>query len=128
MSKVNWVNNERICVKMFQDWGIPVQWIAKEERKDANKSCHDVEILLPSELKFKIDAKFTKGGLAHHKKLSIIEQKYCKEKNDAPLLFSRTIGARYGTFTIKNHIFLGLLAYWLGAKTREEVLNQWGIQ
>ena len=125
--KQNWINNEKIALRSFEEWGIPATWISKEGR-EASKSVHDVEISPQAPLHFKIDAKFTRGGLAHHTKLETIEKKYCKKDHERPVLFSRTIGSRWGSITVKSDIFIGLLAYWLGARTREQVLEQWGIK
>lgn len=124
--KSNWINNEKITVRKFQEWGIPAEWVSKMGREES-KSIHDVDIFPQAPIHFKIDSKFTKGGLAHHTKLNVIEEKYCKKDHERPVLFSRTIGARYGTFTVKDSIFLGLLSYFLGYRTKEEVLRGWGV-
>lgn len=123
-AKQNWINNEKITVRKFQEWGIPAIWVSKEGREES-KSIHDVDIEPQAPIHFKIDSKFTKGGLAHHTKLSIIEEKYCKKEHERPILFSRTIGARRGTFTVYDDIFLGLMSYFHGYMTKEQVLEKW---
>lgn len=126
-AKQNWIRNELIAIRNFEEWGIPAIWVSKEGR-ETSKSIHDVDISPQVPIHFKIDAKFTKGGLAHHSKLETIQEKYCKKEHERPVLFSRTIGSRWGSFTVKQDIFLGLLAFWLGTRTREQVLQQWGIK
>lgn len=125
--KQNWINNEKMTVRKFQEFGIPAEWVSKEGRQES-KSIHDVDIFPKTPVHFKIDSKFTRGGLAHHTKLDIIEKKYCKKDNERPVLFSRTIGSRSGTFTVKDDLFLGILSYFLGYMTKEEVYAAWGIK
>lgn len=127
VSKANWVRNEKITVRKFEEWGIPAEWVSKEGREES-KSIHDVDIFPQAPIHFKIDSKFTKGGLAHHTKLAIIEEKYCKKEHERPILFSRTIGSRRGTFTVYDDVFLGLMSYFLGYRTKEQVLEAWKVK
>lgn len=126
-AKQNWINNELILTRLFESWGIPSKWVSKEGRQES-KSIHDVDIFPIEPIHFKLDAKFTKGGFAHHTLLNTVEEKYCKKKHEKPVVFCRTIGARYGTFTVKGEIFLGLMAFFFGVKSREEVLQAWGVK
>lgn len=123
----NWKNNEKILCALYEEFNIPVVWEAKEARV-TSKSTYDCRILLPSPVEFQADAKFSRGGFRHHALLEEVERKYSKRANQKPYIFCRTLGKHWGSVTLKDQIFMGLLAYWLGTMDKSSILKKWGVK
>lgn len=125
--KANWVNNEKILLALYQDWGIPALLESKEGRQ-SSKSTYDVRILLENPIEWASDAKVSDKPFRQNTLLKVVQEKYCKKLHQEGVLFCRNIGDRSGAFNIRDQVFCGLLSYFLGVKTREEVLDKWGIK
>lgn len=124
--KFNWSNNEKILLSLYEDWGIPCALESKEGRAQS-KSTYDVRILLENPVEWASDAKVSDKPFRQNSLLRKLEEKYCKKKHQVGVLFCRNIGDRKGAFNIHDQYFCGLLAYFLGIKTREEVISKWGL-
>lgn len=125
--KANWGNNEKILLALYQDWGLDASLESKEGRQNS-KSTYDVRINNESPVEFCSDAKLSDAGWRHHSLLEIIEKKYCRKPHQLGILFTRNTGKRWGAFTVRDSIFMGLISVFLGIKTREQVLEQWSIK
>lgn len=127
MSTQNWKNCEKGLKNLYESWGMPCIWEGQVGRQQA-KSTYDVRLLAPNNMpEFCNDAKYSKKTWRHHTLLKEIEDKYCKKKNQIAVLFTKEISKPRGCFTLKDIHFMGLIAYFFGVLTKEEVLRRWGI-
>ncbi len=127
MSTQNWKNCEKGLKKLYESWGMPCIWEGQVGRQQS-KSTYDVKLLPPYNIpELCNDAKYSKKTWRHHTLLQEIKDKYCKKKNDIPVLYTKVVGKPYGCFTMEAKYFMGLLAYFFGIFTKEEVLERWGI-
>ncbi len=122
----NWKNAEARLKEIFELYNIPAHLESKEGR-ESSKSTYDVRILAPDVIQWCCDSKYSGATFRHHTLLETIEKKYVKKKNDRPVLYSKNKSKRYGVFSVKDKVFLGLLAYWLGTMTKEEILAKWSL-
>jgi hypothetical protein len=122
--KSNWVACENYLKDIYLKYGIPASRVMTRNSNYAI-SDYDCRINMPFPIEFCSDSKRSDAGFTHIRLLGIIEDKYCKKKNQAGVLYCRKGGSREGTFSVKDEIFAGLLSYFLGCMTKEEVLAKW---
>jgi len=116
-----WKNNEKQIPDLFAKWGIEAY--RKTRGADFSKSDTDAEII--GEEWLKLDGKYSVAGFATSRILSETEAKYCKEKGDFAVLFCKAYKEVGQRIVIDDDLFAGLLSYFMGRKTKEEVIAQW---
>ncbi len=122
----NWKNSEAYLRRLYESFNIPASLESKEGRF-GSRSTYDVKLEVPSEVEFTNDSKYSKATFRHHTLLEKIEKLYNKAPHQKAVLFTKNYSKHGGVISVRDFLFVGLLAYWLGAMTKEQVLQKWGI-
>ena len=109
MGSQSWKNAERAIATTLTKAGIESKRISRA----GNFSVSDVDIEVPEHLSFlRIDAKFSKARpFRHHGLMKTIAAKYCKDKYDEPILYSKNYREHSGYITIRAEFFAELIKY-----------------
>lgn len=114
----NWKNAERVFADIYNKFKIE----AYRKTRAGNFSVSDYDVEIVGEPRFKNDSKYTKKApFRHHGKWREIKEKYCKEKEDIPILFTKNAREHFGLVSVDARFFAMLLSYWLGKATKEEL-------
>lgn len=127
MTNKNWKNSEAYLKSLYESFNIPAHLESKDGRFQS-RSTYDVRILAPSEVEFTSDSKYSKATFRHHTLLEGIEKLYNKKSHQKAVLFTKNYSRHGGVISVRDNIFAGLLAYWLGTMDRAQILEQWGVK
>jgi hypothetical protein len=122
LSSQTWKNNERQVAKTLNDWGIAA---TRKMGRMTNYSISDFDVEVEEAPWLKPDAKYSIKGFRTNRILDETTHKYCKEKGDFAVLFCKGFKELGQKAVMDSELFAGLLSYWLGKKTKEEVIAQW---
>lgn len=119
MSKetVRWKSAEKKVAEIYTKYKIPASRITRAGNYAI--STYDVEIEGHPEIKS--DSKYSVRGFKTNRMLDVVEAKYCKEKGDIPVLFTKGYKETGMKATCDAELFAKLLSYWLGLATKEEL-------
>lgn len=113
-----WKNAEKSIAEDLTEAGIPAKRIVRAN--NWSKSIEDVDVDPPLNF-LRIDSKYTrtKPFLAN-RLLKEISAKYCKDKNDQPVLVTRNYKDREVCVTIRWSFFVSLLAAYKERLTKHD--------
>lgn len=122
MSTGNWKSAEAQLANVLQEFNIPA---FRKTTRSGNWGVSDDDVGIEGADWLKNDSKYSKASpFKNHRLLSVIEEKYCKSKDDVPVLYTKNYKEHFGCITVKVKFFAMLLSYWLGHGTKEEL---WAI-
>lgn len=112
----NWQNAERKLAEILREYKIP----AKRVTRGGDWGKSDTDIHIEGFPEYQIDQKYTKAqNFRHHGKLKEIRAKYCKNKEDVPILATRNYKEHLCVVSVEAEFFAKLLSYWLGFADKE---------
>jgi hypothetical protein len=114
----NWKGAERYLADVLCKYSID----AYRKTRGSNFAVSDTDVGVVGEDWLKLDSKYSKAApFRHHGKIQVIEEKYCKDEKDEPILFTKNFRERSGYITIKAEFFAVLISFWLGKATKEQL-------
>lgn len=122
MSKTsNWKNSESKLAEILCKYSIPAY---RKLSRSGSFGISDFDVGVTDQEWLKLDSKYSQAQpFRHHGKIKVIEEKYCKEPKDVPILFTKNYKERSGYITIKAEWFACLLSYWLGYSDKQTLEN-----
>lgn len=121
MSKVdNWKRLEKEFPLLLQKYGIPAY---RREQRQANYAISIDDVGITGHDYIKIDTKYQKAGWSVNTLLNTLKKKYCKTPDDFGVIVTKGGSERGQKVVIQDDFFAILLSYWLGYKTKEELLE-----
>jgi len=122
----NWKNTEKAAADILLEYKIP----AKRHTRAGNfsESTWDVDIEPNPYIDPRVDAKFTKANpFRELNLLKGVKKKYCSEPKHIPIVFLHNYKDKFNGFLLEEKHLAGLLSYFMGYCSREEILKAWGI-
>lgn len=107
-----WKNAEKGAAELLQKYGINAERISR----GSNYAISDYDVRINGFPEIKTDSKYSAGGFRTSRLLEIVRDKYCKEKNDIPVLFCKGYREHGFKVTIDGEFFAELLKLWIDSK------------
>lgn len=105
-----WKNNERQTAEIFNEFLIPAERI----NRSGNYSESTYDVSLKEHPRFKLDSKYSVSGFKTSRMLDVVADKYCKEKEDIPILLTKGFRETGQKATVDARFLAMLLSHWLG--------------
>jgi hypothetical protein len=119
--KTNWKGAENQLARILREFGIPAE---RKQTRNFNWAVSDFDVGVDGHDNLKFDSKYSKvRPFRHHGLLYTIKQKYCKGKEDIPILFTKNYKEHFGNISVEVKFFAMLLAYWLGVADKDTLWN-----
>lgn len=124
----NWKNAEKHLRDVYLKYNVPAERILRSN--DYSRSDYDVRLTDPNiPVEFTNDSKYSASKpFRHHGLLKVIAAKYCKEKNQFPVLFTKNYKEQGGVFSVPEDLWAGMVAVFFNCLSREDVLKMWGVE
>jgi hypothetical protein len=114
-----WKGLEKSWSKLLNRFKVPATRISRA----ANYNVSDYDVRIEGAEWLKSDTKYSTQSFKTSRLLDIIEDKYCKEPGDQPILICKGYKEHGMKVTLKGAFAAMLLAYWLGTGTKEELMK-----
>lgn len=123
----NWKSSEKKAAETYRKFNLPA--VRETRGADFSRKDYEVKIYLEGNpIEVVTDSKYSKAApFKVHGLVKEIKAKYCPQKNQIPVLYTRNYKEVGAYFTVEEKIFAGLLGYFLGTVSKEEVLGVWGV-
>jgi len=114
-----WKGAEKQGSNMANEFLIPAERINRSN--DYSISDYDIRFL--EHPRFKLDNKYSQAGFKTSRMLDVVEAKYCKEKEDIPILLTKGYKEVGMKATVDARLLFMLLSYWLGYSDKQTLEN-----
>ena len=125
MTNQNWKRAEKCLRDIYLKYKIPAERMSRGGNFAV--STYDVRLTDPNlPVEFTNDSKYTQAKpFRHHGLIKTIAKKYCSNPDQYPVLYTKNYSKTGGGFSVPDFLWAGLVSYFFGYMTKEEVLEEW---
>lgn len=121
----NFMEAESNLHKIYTAYEIPSK-LSAEEGREHNTSTFDVTLTCEDPIEWISEVKSAQLAYKHHTTHADIKSKYAKSPNSKVVLYTKEHGKSEGYVTVEEDVWAGMLAFWLGVKSKEDIIEAWG--